>query len=435
MNIIDWNALDESERRLALERPAAENNAELTRQVAVILSDVRQRGDNALREYNARFDGAAQDAEMLVPEKQLRQARELLEPDLLKAIERSKANISAFHEAQKPGSVRVETMPGVQCEMQWRALDAVGLYVPGGTAPLFSTVLMLAVPANIAGCQRIILCSPAQKNGTGIHPATLAAAYMCGIKEVFALGGAQAVAAMAYGTESVPKVDKIFGPGNAYVTNAKQQVAQDPKGAALDMPAGPSEVMVWAEPPANPAWIAADLLAQAEHDTISQVICVTTSRELARATARQVEEQAERLPRKDIVRKSLGSARIVVVSDRAVALEIVNAYAPEHLILQTNDDERTVPEIRNASAIFAGLWTPESAGDYASGANHVLPTYGYARAYSGLSLLAFMKSLSVQTLSRDGLIALGPSIIAMAEAEGLAAHAEAVRIRLKVGKC
>lgn len=433
MQILNWNALNEAERKQALERPATKSDAELAQRVAAILRDVRERGDAAVKSYNAQFDGAAPDAQIRVPACQLKQAVESLAPELRAAIERAKSNISAFHDAQRPKPVEIETMPGVRTAMQWRALDTVGLYVPGGTAPLFSTVLMLAIPAKLAGCRRIVLCSPPQKGGKGIHPATLAAASLCGVEEVFAMGGAQAIAAMAYGTQSVPKADKIFGPGNAYVTSAKQQVAQDPKGAALDMPAGPSEVMVWAEPPANPAWVAADLLAQAEHDAIAQVICVTTSQELAQAAAAQVTEQAARLPRADIVQESLKSARIILAPDKAAALDIINAYAPEHLILQIDGAESAVPEIRNASAIFAGLWTPESAGDYASGANHVLPTYGYAKAYSGLSLLAFMKSLSVQTLTRDGLNALGPSIVAMAEAEGLEAHAEAVRIRLRNG--
>ncbi|MER2520646.1 MAG: histidinol dehydrogenase [Bdellovibrionales bacterium] len=431
MQILDWKALDDTSRKKALERPAMKHDAKLAQRVASILREVQENGDDALRAYNAQFDGAASGADIRVPQTQLKQAVESLAPELREAIERAKQNIACFHEAQKPRPIEVETMPGVRCGMQWRPLDTVGLYVPGGTAPLFSTVLMLAVPAKLAGCRRIALCSPPQKNGKGIHMATLAAATLCGVEEVFAMGGAQAIAAMAYGTQSVPKVDKIFGPGNAYVTSAKQQVAQDPKGAALDMPAGPSEVLVWADPPADPAWVAADLLAQAEHDTLSQVLCVTTSAELARSVAEQVATQAGRLPRHDIVRKSLESARIIVAPDRATALEIVNAYAPEHLILQTNDAEKLVPEIRHASAIFVGPWTPESAGDYASGANHVLPTYGYARAYSGLSLPAFMKSLSVQTLTREGLNALGPAIVAMAEAEGLEAHAEAVRVRLR----
>lgn len=431
MEILDWAKLKETDRKRALERPAMKEDSDLAGRVCAILRDVRERGDEAVRVYNAKFDAASADADILVPEQRLKESAGSLAPKLRDAMDQAISNISAFHKAQWPQPIEVETMRGVRCVLQWRALDTVGLYIPAGTAPLLSTVLMLAVPAKLAGCRRAVLCSPRQKNGEGVHPAILAAASLCGLKEVFAVGGAQAIAAMAYGTESIPKVDKIFGPGNAYVTSAKQQVAQDPRGAALDMPAGPSEVMVWAEPPvANPAWVAADLLAQAEHDAVSQVVCVTTSRDLAQAVVGEVAEQAACLPRFDIVRKSLESARMIVAPDRASALDIVNAYAPEHLILQTEDAEETVAEIRHASSIFVGPWTPESVGDYASGANHVLPTYGYARAYSGLSLLAFMKSVTVQTLTRDGLKALAPAVVAMAEAEGLEAHAEAVRIRV-----
>jgi len=391
-------------------------------------SQLKRRGDAALRDYAVKFDGGAPE-QLRLPSADVAAAAERIDPELRHAMERAKANIVAFHSAEQPKALRVETMPGVTCELQWRALDTVGLYIPGGTASLFSTVLMLASPAVIAGCKRIILCTPAKEGR--VHPAILTAAQLCAVTEIFAVGGAQAIAAMAYGTRSIPKCDKIFGPGNAYVTLAKQLVSQDASGAAIDMPAGPSEVMVIAEKSARASWVASDLLAQAEHDKAAQAILVTTDAAFAEDVRKEVQAQLAQLSRNDIATAALQESRIIVVPDMSDAVEIANAYAPEHLILHNEDAANWVPQIRHAGSIFVGSWTPESAGDYASGTNHVLPTYGYARAYNGVNLLSFMKSMTVQTITRVGLMGLGPVIQIMAAAEGLDAHAAAVKIRLE----
>jgi histidinol dehydrogenase len=428
MKTFVWKNLSAAERKAALARPRFKDDAALLQNVSAIVASVKERGDAALRECAAKFDGGAPANFRVAPE-EIAAASATLAPELRAAITQAKTNIEKFHAAETPRAVKVETMPGVTCELQWRAMESVGLYIPGGTAPLFSTVLMLAIPAQIAGCKRIVLCTP-PKAGK-IHPAVLAAAEMCGIAEIYAVGGAQAVAALAYGTESIPKCDKIFGPGNAYVTLAKQLVARDADGAAIDMPAGPSEVMVIADAAANPAWVAADLLAQAEHDVVAQAILVTTDAEIARQTEREVAAQLAALSRRTIAEKSIAESRIILVAARATAIEVANLYAPEHLIIHNDDAASWVPEIQHAGSIFVGAWTPESAGDYASGTNHVLPTYGYARAYNGVNLLSFMKSMTVQTLTREGLRNLGPAIVTMAEAEGLDAHAAAVKVRLK----
>jgi histidinol dehydrogenase len=347
---------------------------------------------------------------------------------LRKALDEAIASITAFHRAQKPQSVRLETRPGVTCEMVWRPIERVGLYVPGGTAPLFSAVLMLAIPAQIAGCKTRILCTPPSKDGS-INPVILAAADLCGVTQVLPLGGAQAIAAMAFGTETVPKADKIFGPGNAYVTQAKQLVAQRPNGAAIDMPAGPSEVMVIADSKANPAWVAADLLAQAEHASDSQAVCVTNDAALAAAVQKEIAYQVPSLGRGRFITGSLGCSRVLLVKDLETAFEIANRYAPEHLILQIENAGDWTDKIMNAGSVFLGPWSPETAGDYASGTNHVLPTYGYARAHGGLSLFSFMKNMSLQTLTKEGLSSLAPALVQMAGAEGLDAHAAAVTMR------
>ncbi len=427
MRVLTWSQLNPEQRRAALARPVLSGDAALAQNVAAIVCDVKARGDEALREYSAKFDGGAGANFRVAPDTAVEAAKRL-DPNLLAAMEQAKTNIVKFHEAERPHALKLDTMPGVTCELQWRTLETVGLYIPGGTAPLLSTVLMLAIPARIAGCRRIILCTPAK--GGVIHPAVLAAANLCGITEIFAVGGAQAIAAMAYGTATIPKCDKIFGPGNAYVTEAKQQVAQDSGGAAIDMPAGPSEVMVVADAAARADWVAADLLAQAEHDTAAQAILVTTDAALPSRVQAEVQKQLAGLSRRDIATKSLEQSRIIVVPDRAAAIEVANAYAPEHLIIHNEDAADWVAEIRHAGSVFVGALTPESAGDYASGTNHVLPTYGYARAYNGVNLLSFMKSMTVQTISREGLNGLGATIIAMAEAEGLDAHAAAVKVRL-----
>ena len=349
---------------------------------------------------------------------------------LRKAMEQAIANIEAFHKAELPKPVKIETMPGVTCEMHWRAIDTVGFYIPGGSAPLFSSVLMQAIPAWVAGCRRIILCTPPQRDGR-VHPTILAAAHLCGLTEIYAIGGAQAIAAMAYGTQSIPKVDKISGPGNAYVTRAKQMVARDPEGAAIDMPAGPSEVMVIAEASPRAGWVAADLLAQAEHDTTAQAILVTVDAAFAAKVKAEAEKQLATLPRKEIAEKSLKEGRIIVAADMKMAIDIANRYAPEHLIIHNDDAAKWLPEVRNAGSVFVGPFTPESAGDYASGTNHVLPTYGYARAYSGLTVLSFMKSMTVQTMTREGMKKLGPDDYYDGGRRRVCAHANAVKIRME----
>jgi histidinol dehydrogenase len=411
-----------------LARPQQDDTAALIPKVAAILNEVKTGGDKAVRAFSAKFDGATR-KNMKVSAKEIKTALASLDPKLLTAIKRAKANIEKFHKAELPHSIAVETMKGVKCALVWRAIDRVGLYIPAGTAPLFSAVLMQAMPARLAGCRDIILCSPPQHDGK-IHPAVLAAAQLCGVTEIFAVGGAQAIAAMAFGTKSIPKVDKIFGPGNIYVTLAKQLAAQDPAGAALDMPAGPSEAMVIAEKSVQAAWVAADLLAQAEHGPTSQVILVTTSAVFAKQVSAEVKQQLAALPRSAVAAQSIARSRIIVVGSMAAALEVANLYAPEHLIIHNEDAAKLLPKIRNAGSVFLGPLTPESAGDYASGTNHVLPTSGYVRAYNGINVLSFMKSMTVQSLSLAGLKALGPSIVTMAEAEGLAGHANAVKISL-----
>ena len=423
-----WKNLSGEGRKAALARPRFSDNMAVRDAVQGIIAEVRSCGDAALRGYAEKFDGGAPKA-LRVAAQDVAAASASIAPELRAAMTQAKANIEAFHKAEVPQAAKVETMPGVVCELQWRAIDTVGIYIPGGTAPLFSTILMLAIPAKIAGCRRVVLCTPAK--GGKIHPAVLAAAELCGVTEIYATGGAQAIAAMAYGTETVPKCDKIFGPGNAYVTMAKQLVAGDAEGAAIDMPAGPSEVMVLADAESDAAWVAADLLAQAEHDTMAQAILVTTDADMVLKVSREVVTQLAALPRKEIAEKSIAESRMVLVEDRKAAVEVANMYAPEHLIIHQKDAASWVPEIINAGSIFVGACTPESAGDYASGTNHVLPTYGYARAYNGVNLLSFMKSISVQSISPEGLRKLGPMIVAMAEAEGLDAHAAAVKVRLK----
>jgi histidinol dehydrogenase len=430
MRILEWQLLDEAGRRAALARPSQETRADVAELVREVVDNVRARGDVALREYTQRFDGISLGS-LAVSKAEFAAARRLLTNEHLAALERAIANVQAFHEAQPVSAVGVETMPGVYCERIVRPIEAVGLYVPAGSAPLPSTVIMLAVPARIAGCPRRVLCTPAARDGSA-NPAVLVAAELCGIELVYKIGGAQAIAAMAYGTESIPKVDKIFGPGSAWVTAAKQLVALDPAGAACDLPAGPSEVLVVADEYARPELVAADLLAQAEHDVLAQAILVTSSRKLAEATAAAVAQQTESLSRRSILAKSLATSRCIVVPDIETAIDVANEYAAEHLILQVRDARRWLPRIQSAGSIFLGEWSPESMGDYCSGTNHVLPTYGYARAYSGLSVLDFVKRITVQELTPQGLRALGPTAVALAQLEGLDAHAGAVTRRLSL---
>lgn len=428
MRILNWSSLSVEERRQALRRPVQQDAATIHERVHEIISDVRARGDSALLEFTRRFDGVALTS-IEVSTAEFAAAETALDSEQRQAIDRAIANVRRFHEAQLGAPLRVETAPGVVCERQFRPIDAVGLYVPAGVAPLPSAAIMLAVPARIAGCPTRIICTPPRRDGTA-DPAVLTIANLCGVRRVFKLGGAQAIAAMAYGTQSVPKVDKVFGPGNSWVTAAKLQVANDPEGAALDLPAGPSEVLVIADTSARADFVAADLLAQAEHSVDAQVVFVTTSSALAEATATQLEAQMQRLGRADTLRKSIEHARLFIVDTIDTAIEVSNAYAPEHLILQVTNAREWLPKVRNAGSVFLGAWTPETMGDYCSGTNHVLPTYGFARAYSGLSLHDFVKRITVQELTPDGLRELGPTAITLAALEGLDAHANAVRVRL-----
>jgi histidinol dehydrogenase len=399
--------------------------AEVERRVAPVLARVRTDGDAALRDFTRQFDGLDLDR-LDVPAEVLEVAGRQLSDELKTAIRTAYANIRRFHEAQRQVPEKIETTPGVTCWRKSVGIERVGIYIPGGTAPLFSTVLMLAIPAQLAGCREVVLCSPSQ------HPAIWYAAHLCGVTRVFRLGGAQAIAALAYGTESVPRVDKIFGPGNQYVTAAKMLVAKE--GVAIDMPAGPSEVAVYADDSARPAFVAADLLSQAEHGVDSQVLLVSTSEALIAAVQTELERQVAELPRAEFARKALANSKAVLVSDEATALDLLNAYAAEHLILAVENAEAVSEQITNAGSIFLGNFTPESAGDYASGTNHTLPTNGFARAYSGVSLDSFVKKITVQHLTRQGLERLGPTIEAMAAAESLEAHRRAVSIRLQTSE-
>ncbi|PKM20603.1 MAG: histidinol dehydrogenase [Gammaproteobacteria bacterium HGW-Gammaproteobacteria-15] len=430
VGVINWAQLSTSGQQAALARPQLADSASLTGQVRAIITAVRQQGDEALVAYSQQFDGLNTNPLRLSPETKLAQLNRLL-PERKAAIELAYDNIRKFHAAQLPRDIEVETSVGVVCQLKSRAIAAVGLYIPGGSAPLPSTVLMLGVPAQLAGCARIVLVTPPGKPDAGdIAPEILYAAELCGINEIYTLGGAQAIAALAYGTETIAKVDKIFGPGNRYVTEAKQQVSQDAKGAMIDMPAGPSEVLVLADSSANPAFVAADLLSQAEHGPDSQVILVSDSAALIDAVQAEVSSQLTQLPRQDIAAAALSHSRYILTADLAQAVAVTNAYAPEHLIVQTACDEALTEQFTSAASIFVGKWTPESAGDYASGTNHVLPTYGYSKTVSSLSLTDFYRRYTVQTLSAQGIRNIGPAIEVLATAEGLQAHANAVTLRL-----
>jgi histidinol dehydrogenase len=408
-----------------LKRPVMDNRA-IDALVMPVLEDVKTNGDKALIEYTRRFDKV----ELKNPEvsaEELSKAENLVDDELKEAIKTAIKNIVAFHNAQQIKPEKIETTQGVTCWQKSVAIQKVGLYVPGGTAPLFSTVLMLALPARIAGCSEIVLCSPPAASGR-IHPAVLYAARLAGVTRVFKIGGAQAIAAMAYGTESVPRVFKIFGPGNQYVTAAKQLVSRG--DVAIDMPAGPSEVAVIADDSADPAFVAADLLSQAEHGSDSQVILITTSELLAEQVLNEVKKQISVLPRKMLAQGSLQHSRIVVLNSMPEVLDMVNEYAPEHLIVATRNALELADRVINAGSVFLGHYTTESAGDYASGTNHTLPTNGYARAYNGVNLDSFVKKITFQHITREGLENIGPAIMKMAEAEALTAHKNAVEIRI-----
>ena len=416
---------DKSQWQEILKRPVM-NTENLFDTVRSVIDRVKEEGDRAVLDYEEKFDKVVL-ASLAVSEEEQQEAENLVSEDLKAAIRLAKQNIETFHAAQRFEGKKVQTRPGVTCWQKAVAIEKVGLYIPGGTAPLFSTVLMLAVPARIAGCKEIVLCTPPGRDGK-VHPAVLFAAKVAGVNRIFKAGGIQAIAAMAYGTESVPKVYKIFGPGNQYVTAAKQLVSL--RDVAIDMPAGPSEVEVLADETANPIFVAADLLSQAEHGVDSQAILITTSVELQQAVKVEVERQLALLPRKEIAEESLANSKLIVVDSMTEAIELTNAYAPEHLIIETEDYLSVAERIVNAGSVFLGSLTPESAGDYASGTNHTLPTNGYAKAYSGVSLDSFIRKITFQEIKPEGLNIIGPAIELMAANEQLDAHKNAVSVRL-----
>lgn len=409
-----------------LQRPVIDHTS-LFPLVQGIMDKVREEGDSALFDFIAKYDKASINR-LSVSEEEIIEAEKVISSNLKNAIDIAYQNIDSFHKTQLESGKIIETMPGVRCWRRSVAIEKVGLYIPGGTAPLFSTVLMLGIPAQIAGCKRIILCSPCDKDGK-IHPAILYSAKKSGIREIYKVGGAQAIAAMAYGTKSIPQVYKIFGPGNQYVTTAKQIVQMN--GVAIDMPAGPSEVCVIADDAANASFIAADLLSQAEHGVDSHVVLVTTSEQLIKSVQSELEKQLNKLDRKEIAAKALGSSKIILVKNIEDAIDLVNEYGPEHLILSCKNAEATGDKVLNAGSVFIGNFSPESAGDYASGTNHTLPTNGFAKAFSGVSVDSFVKKITYQQLTQEGLNNIAKTVIQMAEAEGLTAHANAIRIRLE----
>ncbi len=428
MRTLDWTSLSTEERRVALERPAQRGAQRIAREAADIVAAVRRGGDAVLRELTERLDGAALDA-LEVSDPEFDEAQRTLTPEQHRAIDAAIGTVTAFHAAQIPAALAVETAPGIRCERISVPVRAVGLYVPAGSAPLPSTAIMLGVPAALARCPQRIMCTPPNRLGRA-DPAILTAARKAGVQRVFKVGGAQAIAAMAYGTASVPKCDKLYGPGNAWVTAAKLCVAGDAAGAAADLPAGVTEVLVVADESARADFVAADLLAQAEHGADAQALLVTTSPGLAAAVEREVRTQLQRLSRRAILDRSVPEMRLIVVDSLDVALSVANAYAPEHLLLQVAEPRRWLAKVECAGAVFLGPWSPESMGDYCSGPNHTLPTYGYARAYSGLSLEDFQKRITVQELSPAGLAGMGEVACTLARLEGLDAHAASVRIRL-----
>lgn len=423
MKIISYPQRDEWKQLL---RRSSLQTDDLNQSVSNILHRVRTEGDSAIRHFEAQFDKTELQSLAVTPD-EFAQAELKVSSELKTAILQALENIRIFHSAQRFEGKKVETSPGVICWQKAVAIEKVGLYIPGGTAPLFSTVLMLATPARIAGCREIIICTPPDRYGS-IHPAILYAAQAAGVKQVFKIGGVQAIAAMAYGTESVPKVYKIFGPGNQYVTLAKQMVSL--RDVAIDMPAGPSEVAVLADDTANPEFVAADLLSQAEHGVDSQAILITTSAQLIKDTTHHIEIQLKALPRKELTARSLDSSKLILVNDIQEAIDMVNEYAPEHLIIETQNFQEVAERIQNAGSIFLGAYAPESAGDYASGTNHTLPTNGYARAYSGVSLDSFIRKITFQYITREGICTLGPTIQTLAANEQLDAHKNAVTVRL-----
>lgn len=428
MNMLEWNALDAEAQRRALTRPVQAVAAQTRETVAALIAQVRAAGDDALRQISARFDGIAPES-FEVSEAEFAAAELAVPAELRIAMQQAAARITTYHRAGMATPYAVETAPGVSCEKMIRPIGRVGLYVPAGSAPLPSTALMLGVPACLAGCREVVLCTPPRKDGSA-DPAVLVAARLTGVHRVFKIGGAQAIAAMAYGTGSVPACDKLFGPGNSFVTEAKQQVAQT-GAAAIDMPAGPSEVLVIADAGANPVFVAADLLSQAEHGPDSQVLLLSDDVALIAAVAVEVERQVAALEREDIARQALASSRLIRVESIQQAFTISNRYAPEHLILALREPRHWLEQVEAAGSVFLGDYTPEALGDYCSGTNHVLPTAGAARAYSGVSVASFQNQISVQAASAEGIAAIGPCALTLARAEGLGAHANAVAVRLE----
>jgi len=423
MNIIKYPARQEWAQ--IIERPHLDT-AQLNQTVAAVLADVKTRGDEAVKGYELKFDHVDLEA-LAVSQAEIDEAQKLVSSQLRQAIELAHDNIRKFHESQRFRTKKVETQPGVVCWQKSVAIEKVGLYIPGGTAPLFSTVLMLATPAKIAGCREIVLCTPPDRQGN-VNPAILVAAHVAGVSKIFKIGGVQAIGAMAYGTDSVPKVSKIFGPGNQYVMAAKQQVSLH--DVAIDMPAGPSEVCVIADEKANAEFVAADLLSQAEHGADSQVLLITTSNKLIDDVQQEISRQLDRLPRKEIAEKALQNSRIILVNDSKEAMDLSNAYAPEHLVIQTEDYEAMAERVINAGSVFLGRYACESAGDYASGTNHTLPTHGYATAYSGVNLDSYCRKVTFQHLTEEGIKSIGRAVELMAEAEQLDAHKNAMTVRL-----
>ena len=417
---------DKKDWKVLLQRPYVDNRS-ILESVQQILNAVRQHGDEAVRSFTKKFDGV-QLENFLVRKKEITLAENKLSIEIKNAIQQARLNIEKFHRAQLVSSEVIETMPGVQCWRKNIGIEKVGLYIPGGTAPLFSTVLMLGIPAKLAGCGEIILCTPANEEGE-VHPAILFSAQLVGIDKIYKIGGAQAIAAMAYGTETIDSVYKIFGPGNQYVTAAKQLVQM--QGIAIDMPAGPSEVCVMADETADPSFVAADLLSQAEHGVDSQVLLISNKEEIVNKVSNELEKQLEQLPRKEIAEKALNNSKAIVLNTIDEVIELVNKYASEHLIISCKNADSIAEKIVNAGSVFIGNYSPETVGDYASGTNHTLPTNGFARAYSGVSIDSFVKKITYQKLSQEGLNKIAATVVTMAEAEGLDAHANAVRIRIR----
>lgn len=412
-----------------LRRPTQNSDA-LNEVVYDVFEAVQNKGDNALKHYTKTFD-KVDIYDLKVSKSEIKSAEKAISPELKKAIKKAKSNIETFHKAQKTSRVDVQTQIGVRCWQEKRPIESVGLYIPGGTAPLFSTVLMLAIPAQIAECSSIVLCTPPNTSGV-IANEILYTASLCGIKKIYKVGGIQAVAGMTFGTDTIPKVNKLFGPGNQYVTAAKQTATKF--GVAIDMPAGPSELLVMADASATPSFVASDLLSQAEHGIDSQVVLVSTDLDLLEAVLFEVQEQTQSLSRKTIIEKALKNMKLIYCSNKETAADLINFYGPEHYIISTSDNAYFINQVKNAGSVFIGDYTPESAGDYASGTNHTLPTNGYAKAYSGVNLDSFLKSITFQEITKEGLLDLGPTIELMANAEGLSAHKNAVSIRLKTLK-